>query len=91
MTIEFESLLDLGIDCSPSNPECEYSEESIAPDGWSNPFSPTRIICLAHHDQIEAALAQAREAELAKAAPKPSGPWGNAWENVAHYESERPF
>lgn len=81
MTTDFESPLDLGIDCSPSNPGCEYSEENTGPDPWS----PTRTICLAHNDQIEAALAQAREAELAKAAPKPRGPW----ENVAHYERSR--
>lgn len=73
-TTDFESPLDLGIDCSPSNPGCEYSEENIGPDPWS----PTRTICLAHNDQIEAALAQAREAELAAATPAP-------------YDPERPF
>lgn len=69
-----EILEDQGIDCRPDNPECEYSEESEGMD----PNAPSKVICLAHEDQIRAAIRDWEEQDLERRQERQEGTW-QAW------------
>lgn len=74
------------VECFPGNPGCEYSEENVNADPWG----PTHTICLAHHDQIEAAKAGQAEREQAMRPHLDESIWGPSAPNPANYD-ESPF